>query len=81
MRIITFLAQYAKFYKKLIFKKHRVSCRNLLLLGKRKLTRYLTLQEDHASMAFFYFGPLGPLKKVEFQACLTDNMTFLKWSH
>ena len=28
------------FYKKLIFKKHKVSCHNLFLLGKRKTTRY-----------------------------------------
>ena len=32
-----------KFYKNLIFKKHRVSCHNL---GKRNQTGYLTLQED-----------------------------------
>ena len=49
VRTVTFLAQYAKIrnFTKHIFKKHRVSCHNLFLLGKRGPTRYLTLQEDH----------------------------------
>ena len=57
-----------KFYKKLTFKKHRLSCYNLFLLGKRKSTRYLTLQEDHKNSKnsikviyrFFLFWASGP---------------------
>ena len=51
-----------KFYIKLIFKKHRISCHNLFLLGNRKPARYLTLQEDHNVSIYgvFYFGPVGP---------------------
>ena len=51
-----------KFYKKLIFKKRRVSCHNLFLPGKRKPTRYLTLQEDHniSICSIFLFWASGP---------------------
>ena len=55
VRTVTFMAQYA-------FKKHRVSCYNLFLLGKAKPARYLTLQEDHNVSIYdlFYFGLIGP---------------------
>ena len=48
VRTITFLAQYAQIrnFTKPIFKKHRISCHNLFLLGKRGPTTYLTLKED-----------------------------------
>ena len=51
-----------KFYKKHISKKHKISCHNLFLLGKRKPTWYLTLQEDHnvSNYGLFYFGPVIP---------------------
>ena len=42
-----------KFYIKLIFKKHRVSCHNLFLLGRRKPATFLTFQEDHNVSSLF----------------------------
>ena len=95
---ITFLAQYAQIrnFTKHLFKKHRISCHNLFLLGNRGPTRYLTLQEDHdvsICSPFFILDQCAkiwksaprPPKKVKFQVCfgqsLTDNMAFLKWSH
>ena len=98
VRTVTFLAQHAQIRNltKLIFKKHRVSCHNLFLLGKRGPARYLTLQEDHSVSIYGLFLILGQWahiwksaprspKKVKFQVCfyqsLTDNMAFLKWSH
>ena len=59
-----------KFYKKLIFKKHSVSCHKLFLLDKRKPTRYLTLQEDHNISIYdlFYFGPVGPNMEISSKA-------------
>ena len=83
VRTVTFMAQYA-------FKKHRVSCYNLFLLGKAKPARYLTLQEDHnvsiydlflfcANWAQIWKSASRPPKKVKFQVCsyqsFTDNKT------
>ena len=62
-----------KFYKKLIFKKLRVSCHNLFLLGKRKPTRYLTLQEDHnvSINGLFLFCANGPTYGNQLQGLLS----------
>ena len=74
VRTVRFLAQYAQIRNLLIkqfnnnktmFKKHRISCHNLFLLGKTGPTRYLTLQENHnvSISGLFYFGSVGQLWK------------------
>ena len=42
-----------------MFKKHRVSCHNVFLQGKRKPTTCLTLQEEHKSNLRPFFSILG----------------------
>ena len=51
-------------HKKLILKKQRVSCHNLFLLGKRKSTRHLTLQEDHNVSVYGLFFILGQWAQI-----------------
>ena len=97
-RTVTLFAQYAqkRNFTKHIFKKHRISCHNFFLLGKRGPTRYLTLPKDHNVSICGLFLILGQWaqiwesarkhpKRVKFQVCfyqsLTDNMAFVKWSH
>ena len=87
---VTFLAEYAEIrnFTKHIFKKHRISCHNLFLLGKRGPTRYLTLQEDHnvSICGLFLFWASGPKypyslsaprppKKVKFHIFFYQNLT------
>ena len=59
-----------KFFNKLIFKKLRVSCHNLFLLGKRKPTRYTALQEDHdvSIYGLFYFGSVSSNMEISSKA-------------
>ena len=66
-----------KFFDKLIFKKHSVSCHNLFVLGKGKRTRYSVLQEDHniSIYGFFYFGPVGPNIKISSKALEKSNIS------
>ena len=58
------------------------SCRNLLLLRKRKPIMYLTIQEDHKVTIyhhFFNFGPVGP--NVEISSGLSPKgLNFTKIS-
>ena len=72
VRTVTFLAQYAQIrnFIKLILKKHGICDHNLFFLGKRKQTKYLTLQEDHNGLIHgcFYFGPVGPNMEVSLKA-------------
>ena len=75
------------FTKKLIFKKHRVSCHNLFP------TSYVILQEDHNDCLwpFFILGqwdqtlksPPRPLKKVKFHICFYQSLKdiVVKWFH
>ena len=71
MRTVTFLAQYGQIrnFTKHIFKNHRTSCHNLFVLGKRGLTRHLTLQEDHnvsiCNLSLFWAS--GPKYGNQFQ--------------
>ena len=89
VRTVTFLAQYAQ----IIFKKFCivgfllvVSCHNLFLLGKRKPTQYLTLQEDHIISIYgiiFYFGPVGPNMEISTKAPqkgITSSLFLLKFN-
>ena len=69
-----------KFYKKLIPKKHKVSCHNLFLLGKRKPTRYLILQEDHnvsVNGLIFHFGAVGQIRKSAARSPQKDKISSL----
>ena len=72
VRTVTNLAQHAQIrnFIKLLFKKHRVSCHNLFLLGKRKPIRYLTLKEDHdiSIYGLFYLGPVRPNMEINYNA-------------
>ena len=68
-----------------------LSCHNLLLLGTRKPTTYLKIQEDHKVTIYYHFFNFGPVvpnveisskplpKMIKFYQNFTDNIIFPKW--